>query len=276
MDNFRGKVAVITGGASGIGFALARAFAQEHMKIVLSDRDAKALEKAVADLKSAGTQVIGVPADVANRESVFALADCVQAHFGAAHILCNNAGVTVYGSVETLTHADWEWSISVNLWGVIHGIEAFLPRMLALGEPAHIVNTSSFAGIVPSLHLAPYNVAKAAVVALTESLHKDLRGTSVGASVLCPMRVATRIWESSRQARPKTFGGSTAYRVRPPEEAAQMVGEILDADYVATIVLDSIRKKRLFILPHDETRPIIRRRFEKIDAVFDSLEKNRG
>ncbi len=275
MDNFQGKVAVITGGASGIGLALARAFAEEGMRIVLSDRDAKTLEKAVADLKSTGAEIVGVPADVASRESVFALADSAQAHFGATHILCNNAGVTVYGPVETLTHADWEWSIAVNLWGVIHGVEAFLPRMLAMGEPAHIVNTSSFAGIVPSLHLAPYNVAKAAVVALTESLHKDLRGTCVGTSVLCPMRVATRIWESSRKARPEPLGGSAAYRVRPPEEAARMVGEILDADYVAAIVLDCIRKKKLFILPHGETRSIIRRRFEKIDAAFESLGKNR-
>jgi NAD(P)-dependent dehydrogenase (short-subunit alcohol dehydrogenase family) len=270
MDKFQGKVAVITGGASGIGLALARAFAKEGMKIVLSDRDAKTLEQAVTDLKSTGAEIIGVPADVASRDSVFALADAAHERFGATHLLCNNAGVTVFGSVETLTHADWEWSLSVNLWGVIHGVEAFLPRMLALGEPAHILNTSSFAGIVPSLHVAAYNVAKAGVVALTESLYKDLRGTNVGASVLCPMRVATRIWESSRDARPESLGGTAAYHVRPPEETAQMAGEILDVDHVATIVLDSIRKKQLFILPHREARPIIRRRFEKMDAVFET------
>lgn len=267
MDKFLGKVAVVTGGASGIGLALARTFAKEGMKIVLSDLDAKALKKQVNNFKSSGVDIIGIPTDVADRDSVFALADAAYKHFGNTHILCNNAGVSVFGSIETLTHVDWEWSLSVNLRGAIYGIEAFLPRMLALDEPAHIVNTSSFAGIVPSIHLAAYNVAKAGTVALTESLYKDLRGKNVGTSVLCPMRVATQIWESSRNARPESLGGAEAYHTRPPEETVQMVGEILDSDDVAEIVLDSIRKKQLYILPHRETKPIIKRRFDKISAA---------
>ncbi len=220
----------------------------------------------MCSLEYMGGTVIGVAADVANRNSMQALADSARTRFGAIHLLFNNAGVTVFGSVETLSQDDWEWSLGVNLYG----IEAFLPHMLVHGEPANVVNTSSFAGMVPSVHLAPYNVAKAGIVARTETLRQDLWGRNVGATVLCPMRVATRIWASSQATRPEEFGGGEAYRSRSSEETAQMTGDILDADDVAVMVLQAIRRNQAYVLPHKESREIIRHRSEKIDKSFDN------
>lgn len=260
-------MAFITGGASGIGFATARALAREGASVVLADIEAAALERAVETLRHEGADVEGFQCDVGELDAVRRLGDFVYARHGKVNVLFNNAGVAVAGPVWGMRHQDWEWLIRVNLWGVIHGVEVFLHRMLATGEPGHIVNTASFAGLVPNDGLSVYCVTKYGVVALTECLARDLRGTNVSASVLCPMRVATNI-DASERNRPPEFGALPPAAIR--DEA--MVGRVISADEVAQRVLDGIRRGDLYIHTHLEARPFVRRRFERIDRAFAPLE----
>ncbi|MEQ8660673.1 MAG: SDR family NAD(P)-dependent oxidoreductase, partial [Gammaproteobacteria bacterium] len=174
MNDFKGKVAVITGGASGIGLAVARALGAAGARLVLADIEQPALDNAVAALGDTGTAAIGVVTDVASRDAVDNLAARAWDTFGAVDIVMNNAGVAVFGPTQDMTHTDWQWSIDVNLWGCIHGVEAFVPRMIAQGTGGHVLFTASFAGLVPNRELGPYNVTKAAVIALAESLRKDV------------------------------------------------------------------------------------------------------
>lgn len=267
-DNpFTGRVAVITGGASGIGLAVGRALAKEGARLVLADVEAPALERAVAELAGTRAEVIGQQTDVSKPEALEALADAAWAKFGGAHIVMHNAGVAVFGPTQDMTYEDWLWSMNVNLWGPINGVRAFVPRMVAQGEGGHHVFTASFAGIVPNRELGPYNVTKAGVVALAESLRKDLHGTGIGASVLCPMRVTTNIDRSFRN-RPDALGGQIA-NTYTDDERAELVGRTLTADAVAGLVLDGIRENRAYIHTHKEAEPLFRRRAERILAAFD-------
>jgi NAD(P)-dependent dehydrogenase (short-subunit alcohol dehydrogenase family) len=266
--DFSGKVAVITGGASGIGLATARALARAGARLVLADIEQVPLDRAVAELTGAGVEVIGVRTDVGERTSVQALADRTWERFGMAHVVMNNAGVAVFGPTQTMTHADWDWSMRVNLWGPIHGAEVFTPRMLAAGEGGHLVFTASFAGIVPNRDLGPYNVTKAGVVALAESLRKDLRGTGVGVSVLCPMRVVSNIDHSYRN-RPAGLGGPGIANTYSDEELAALQGRTLDADSVASLVLDAMRHDRLYIHTHKEAAALFSARAARIAAGFE-------
>lgn len=268
MQDFRNKVAVITGGASGIGYAVAEALGREGAKLVIADIEQGALDAATAKLKDAGYEAEGVRTDVSNRDSVLALADRTWARFGGCHVVMHNAGVAVFGPAHEMTHQDWKWSIDVNLWGPVHGVEAFLSRMLKQGEEGHMVFTASFAGIVPNRDLGPYNVTKAAVVALAESLRKDLRGTGIGSSVLCPMRVTTNIDRSYRN-RPEELGGAKANRSYSGDELATLEGRTLSVGPVADLVLDAIRKDRLYIHTHKEARPFFEGRAARIATAFE-------
>jgi NAD(P)-dependent dehydrogenase (short-subunit alcohol dehydrogenase family) len=268
MQDFRHRVAVITGGASGIGLAVARALGREGAKLVLADIEGRALDSAVGLLKGERVEAIGMVTDVSDKSAVDRLADATWKHFGAAHVVMHNAGVAVFGPVHEMTDEDWKWTVGVNLWGPIHGVEAFLPRMLAQGEEGHMVFTASFAGLVPNRDLAPYNVTKAAVVALAESVHRDLRGTKINASVLCPMRVSTNIDQSARN-RPRELGGTTANRTYTEEERSALQGRTLAADQVAELVLDAIRNNRLYIHTHREALPYVKGRAERIMSGFD-------
>jgi NAD(P)-dependent dehydrogenase (short-subunit alcohol dehydrogenase family) len=265
ISDFTGKVAVITGGASGIGMAVAQALGQAGAKLVLADIEEPVLEEAVRQLDKSGVEVIGVRTDVGDRTSVQALADRAWARFGGVDILMNNAGVATFGPTQKMAHADWAWSIQVNLWGPIHGVEAFVPRMVEQGRGGHVVFTASFAGLVPNRDLGPYNVTKAGVVALAESLRKDLRGTGIGASVLCPMRVASNIDHSYRN-RPQGLGRSV--NTYSDEELAALQGRTLEAAPVAELVLDAIRRNQLYIHTHTEAEPLFRARSERISAAF--------
>ena len=270
MDHLTNKVAVITGGASGIGFATARLLASRGVRLVLADIEESALDRAVAELSTTGTAVEGVVCDVGNLDAVQNLAHTAFEKMGAVHIVFHNAGVAVGGPIAEMQHSDWEWTLRVNLWGPIHGVEAFTPRMIAQGEGGHILFTASFAGLVPNVGLGPYCVSKYGVVALAEVLRRELRTHDIGVSVLCPMRVATHIGHSERN-RPGELGGPEA---SPPvldqgEDNQNLAGRVLDVDDVAAQVVAAIIANRLYILPHEESRTPIRRRFERIDQTYD-------
>ncbi len=253
MQELRDRVAVVTGAASGIGFALSERFAAEGMKIVMADVESDALDAAARQLTGRGPAVLPVRVDVSKPDDVERLARETYAAFGAAHVLCNNAGVAVLGAVHEHTLADWEWVMGVNLWGVIHGVRAFVPRMLAGGEDGHIVNTASMAGLTTAPFMSVYDVTKHGVVALSESMYKEFKATDakIGVSVVCPGLIKTNIMKSARN--------------RPPElaeegvdgEAAQSFGaglaERLETGYppseVAEQVLQGIRAGRFYIVP---------------------------
>jgi NAD(P)-dependent dehydrogenase (short-subunit alcohol dehydrogenase family) len=269
MQDLSGRVAVITGGASGIGLATARRLAGEGMRIVLADIQKDTLDVAVKELQGLGAETLGVRTDVGNLDQVKALADKTFAHFGGAHLVFNNAGVAIFGAIQDMKHEDWEWVLRVDLWGVIHGVEVFVPRLIAQGQGGHIVNTASFAGLVPNQGLGVYCVAKYGVVALSECLSRDVSPHGIGVSVLCPMILETNINTSERN-RPAELGGPEASRARTPEEQENLRGRTLPADVAAEKVVRAVKRGDLYIMTHEEARPFIRRRFERIDRAFES------
>ena len=270
MDTLEGRVAVITGGGSGIGLATARVMADMGARIVLADIEQEPLDHAVDGLRATGTDAHGVICDVADLDAVQALADETFEVMGAAHIVFNNAGVAVGGPIAEMTHADWKWTIDVDLWGPIHGVEAFLPRMIDQREGGHLLFTASFAGLVPNEGLGPYCVAKYGVVAMAEVLRRELREHQIGSTVLCPMRVGTNIGNSERN-RPAELGGPDA---SPPvldqgADNEDLSGGVLDVGDVAQMTVDAMMADRLYVLPHEESRGFIQRRFDRIDRTFD-------
>jgi len=266
MQELDGKVAVITGGASGIGLATAENLAGRGAKLVLADVEAETLATAVSALASNGADVIGVTTDVTDLDAVQALADETWSKFGAAHIVFNNAGVAVAGPMIEMTHTDWKWVIDVDLWGPIHGVETFVPRMVEQNQGGHVVNTASFAGVVPNDGLGVYCVAKYGVVAMSEVLQRELRQHEIGVSVLCPMRVATNIDASGRN-RQDSYGGPEAQQY-PEVDEEEMAGRVVDVAEVAQLVVDGITDNKLYLFPHPEARPFIARRFERMDQSF--------
>src|SRR5262249_29739616 len=186
MTTFQGKVAVVTGGGSGIGRALARALAGAGAPVVVADIDLADAEETVPVVSAGGTEGLAVRTDVSDRRQVEALADRVFERYGATHVLCNNAGVVVHGGLESASWEDWQWVVGVNLWGVIHGLLAFVPRMIAAAQGGHIVNTASMAGLIASQGLGGYNTTKYAVVGLSETLAKDRRPHGIGVPAVCP------------------------------------------------------------------------------------------
>lgn len=265
MQDLTGKNAVVTGAASGIGRALAGRFAAEGMRVVLADVEAAPLEAAAKELRADGAEVAQVVTDVSDGDQVDALAAAATEAFGPVHVLCNNAGVGAGGLLSELTTADWQWVLGVNLWGVIHGIRAFLPGMVAHGEPAHIVNTASLAGHVAAPFMGPYSASKFAVVAISETLHHELSmtGANVRASVLCPGWVNTNIAASERN-RPAALGGGS----RGEDPRAQMLNQVLESGMapaeVAELVLSAIRDDRFWVFTHPEMQAGVEARWDSI------------
>ncbi len=264
MRDLEGKVAVVTGGASGIGRALADRFAAAGLKLVLADVEREALDRAVAELARGGAEAIGVPTDVRDPGAVRALADRTLAAFGAVHVVCNNAGVLPLGPILETTVEDWRWLVEVNLLGVAYGVAVFGPILVEQGV-GHIVNTASAAGLLPPPGLGAYAATKHAVVGLSETLYLELQGTGVGVSVLCPALVNTQIVRSERN-RPARDGGPRSYG-----ELQQRFGKMLAAvghppEEVAERVLQAILADQLFILPHDEIKPVVEARYRRILA----------
>jgi len=282
MKNFAGRVAVITGAASGLGRAMAERFAREGMKLVLADVNAADLARAEAELRAAGAAVIGVRTDVSKAGDVEALAVRTLEAFGAAHLVVNNAGVSPLGAVWEASVADWQWALGVNLWGVIHGVRVFTPILLAqaaeAGGEGHIVNTASVSGLIAPPGMGVYNVTKHAVVALTETLHHDLarRGARVKCSVLCPAYVPTGIADSARN-RPAELSGpgreKSAGDLALEEGLKKAVrsGRISAAE-VAQSVLDAVREERFYILTHPKILGAVRSRMEDILGGGDSRD----
>jgi NAD(P)-dependent dehydrogenase (short-subunit alcohol dehydrogenase family) len=266
MDTLRNRVAVVTGGASGIGRELCRRFARAGARVVVADVDEAGMEGTAAAVRQTGSAAITVKTDVSRLADVQALAERTFAEWGGVHVLCNNAGVSVHGGLESATHRDWEWVIGVNLWGVIHGIECFVPRMIARGEPGHIVNTASMAGLIASQGLGVYNTTKYAVVGLSETLQKDLRPYNIGVSVLCPMGVATAIRDSARN-RPAHLQNPEAGN-RGGDDVT-LIGRTLTAEHAAERVLAAILANRLYIITHEEGLEPLRRRFQRMERAIE-------
>lgn len=270
METLSGKGAVITGGASGIGLATAKVLAGKGAKIVLADVEEQALDAAVAGLRADGADAHGVVCDVRSLDAVNAMADAAFSAVGNVHVVFNNAGIAVAGPVLEMTHEDWRWTIDVDLWGPIHGVEAFLPRMVDQGEGGHVLFTASFAGLVPNSGLGPYCVAKYGVVALAEVLWRELREHQIGVSVLCPMRVGTNIGHSERNRAAEYGEAAESSLVASQDEGnPDLAGRVLDVDGVAALTVDAIEQNRLYVLPHEESREPIRKRFARIDKTFD-------
>lgn len=262
MDELTGRVAVVTGAASGLGRAMAGRFAAEGMRVVLSDVDRTGLDEAARELAGAGAEVHAVAADVSSAGDVEHLADESFDRFGAVHLLCNNAGVVKSARAWALTVDDWQWVLGVDLWSVIHGIRSFVPRMLAQGVSGHVVNTASMTGLLPMPRLAAYSTAKSGVVALSESLQHDLDAerADIGVSVFCPGFVATRITDSARN-RPASLA-DTAEATGP--RTASGVQPTLTADEAAWQVVDAVRAGRFWILTHADYTPVIADRAARI------------
>jgi NAD(P)-dependent dehydrogenase (short-subunit alcohol dehydrogenase family) len=252
MRELQDRVAVVTGGASGIGRALAQRFAADGMRLVLADVEPAALATTVSELEAAGAEVLGVTADVAVAADVDAVRDRALEAFGAVHVVCNNAGVAGGGIIDAPL-ALWEWTIGVNLMGVVHGVHTFLPLLLEQDE-GHIVNTASLAGLGGVPGLGVYCTTKFAVVGLSESLHHDLagRGSAVGVSVLCPGFVQTRIAESNRNAPPSVAEWVASPTAQATTEFANALTSAgIPPEVVADAVRDAIVDERFYIVPHE-------------------------
>ncbi len=269
MRELAGKTAFVTGGASGIGLALGRAFAEAGVNVMLADIEADALSAAVKSLHNFGPDVRGVVCDVTDPGSVERAADASYEAFGQVHVVCNNAGVAGGGGIDDIPLDDWRWVLDVNLMGVLHGIRTFLPHIRAHGEGGHIVNTASMAGMVSGLGFGPYSASKFAVVAMSEGLAMHLKPLGIGVSVLCPGWVRTRITESARN-RSERYGPA-----RPPDPTgpasvvAELVQSGLDPSVVAERVLTAIREDQFYVFTHPEMRPAAEARFAAILAAMD-------
>ena len=262
MDNLEGKVAVVTGAGSGIGAGIARAAAQAGMKVVVSDID---LERARAVSDELATESIAVSTDVSQLASVEALAAAAEEAFGAIHLVCNNAGVWVGSLMEDADIKDWQYLINVNLYGVIHGVKVFLPKLLAQGE-GHIVNTASMGGFISGPPEGPYCTTKFAIVGLSESLLMEVADRNIGVSVLCPGLVKTRLIELADEVRPSELHTDQTHDVVAPDVEAG-----LEPDEVGRRVIDAVNDGEFYIITHNDYRDIIKMR---MDGILDAIDKH--
>ena len=275
MRELNGKTAFVTGGASGIGFALCRAFAEAGMKVMLADIETDALAAAVRSLNYFGPNVRSVICDVADPGSVESAAKASYEAFGNVHVVCNNAGVgAAVGNIDNISLDNWRWVLDVNLMGVLHGIRTFLPHIRAHGEGGHIVNTASMAGMLTGWQgFNPYPASKFAVVAMSEGLATQLKPLGIGVTVLCPGFVRTRILESGRN-RPERYGPPQALDAATPAGAmaaqvAELVQSGLEPSHVALQVLAAIREDELYVFTHPGTRAQVEERFAAILAALN-------
>jgi NAD(P)-dependent dehydrogenase (short-subunit alcohol dehydrogenase family) len=272
MQDFRGKTAVITGGASGIGLGMARAFGREGMNVVVADIDVEAARAAVQALAAEQIKAHAVRIDVADRAAVREAALEAIAAFGKIHLVCNNAGVAIGGPIGTVAERDWDWIVDVNLKGVVYGVETFLPLIQSHGEGGHIVNTASIAGLISGAGAEPYSATKYAVLAMSEGWAQQLTPMGIGLSVLCPGYVRTRIADSAR-TRQDRYGGVQAVRDDAVATAGGLIANAvatgIDPDIVGARVVEAVRDGHLYIFTDPRFRDIIEFRFAAIRAGFD-------
>jgi len=266
FKDMAGKVAVVTGGASGIGKGIARRLKAEGMQLVIADIEQGALDETARELGA-----VGVRTDVSDYDSVEALAAETERRFGAVHMVCNNAGVGSNAKVADMTLTDWRWIIGVNLWGVIHGVRAFLPRLLANPDGGHIVNTASMSGFRAVPTLGGYTVTKYGVVALSETLAVELAedGAKVGVTVLCPGPVHSNIKASSRN-RPAALGGGALTDKDLAADPVYSDMRWIDADQAGDVVVRAVKRGDLYALTHPEMAPAAKERFDAILAAFEA------
>lgn len=276
MKGFTGKNAFVTGAANGIGLGIADSLARAGANVAIADIDTAGLEHAAVELARHGTKVITVPLDVSVRDEVDAAAERVRDELGNLHVLVNNAGVLIGPyPVTDLDAKQWNWIIGVNLYGVIHGVSAFVPGMLEHGEEGHVINTASIGGmqVNPELRNGSYSITKYGVVALTEALALQLEDSPIGVSVLCPALVTTTLNDSAAR-RPDRFGGPYRETLLGREtEMGAIQPRAFDPDRVGARVLAAIENRDLFIFTHQETRSWLEERHERIRAGFDALER---
>ena len=249
MREFKGRTAVITGGASGIGLAMANRFAEAGMNVVLADIEESALAKAVESFEMRQSPVLGCVTDTMRKDSVEALCESAKDRFGNIHVLCNNAGVVSGGArvpIWEVSQSDWDWLMGVNFNGVLYGVQAFIPHMLGHGEPAHVINTASVAAFMPAS--GSYGVSKHGVLVLSEDMHRDLAGTNVGVSVLCPGWVDTQIARAERN-RPSSLKSAHNPDGAPLDVESALKSGRQPAD-IAAAVFDAIQAEQFYILPH--------------------------
>ena len=267
MQDVEGKVAFVTGAASGIGLGMVRAFTRAGMRVMMADIEQHALDEAARQLRADGATVDTLVCDVSDRESMFGAAMATLNAFGKVHVLCNNAGVSSGGLVDECNHGDWQWVIGVNYLGVLHGCQAFLPHIRRQGEGGHVVNTSSMAGVLGGMAAwGPYNSSKFAVVGLTEVLRQEGREHGYGASVLCPGGVNTNIYESGRN-RPERFGATSEEVARGVN--AESIRRGLNPDIVGELVLEGMRANRLYIFTDPRFRKQVEQRYQRMLGDFD-------
>jgi NAD(P)-dependent dehydrogenase (short-subunit alcohol dehydrogenase family) len=269
-----GRVAVVTGAASGIGRALAEAFAASGSAVVVADLDGAEAEVVAAGIRAAGGDAVAVAVDVADSAAMDQLAATTLERFGRVDVLCNNAGVSTFNLMRDQTLDDWRWVFGVNLWGVVHGLQSFVPIMRSQGTPAHIVNTASIAGLLSGVaFIGPYSATKVAVVSISETLAQELalEESPIGVSVLCPSSVDTKVMESER-GRPAELG--VEHRTEMAESVRLMIRDGLTGPtgltptQVATRVLDAIRDREFWIITHRDLAPTVETRFDGILAGF--------
>ncbi|MDT5027694.1 MAG: hypothetical protein QOE61_4120 [Micromonosporaceae bacterium] len=267
MDDLTSKVAVITGAASGIGFALAKVFAAEGMRVVLADVDATRLTSAADALAATGADCIGEVVDVSDPAAVERLADRTVEHFGGVHVICNNAGVSALGCQWELSLDDWNWVLDVCLGGVVNGIRSFVPRMLASGEPGHVVNTASMAGVLTSPFVGPYAAAKHAVVGISKGLRAELAGTPIGVTVVCPGMVNTPVADRMGDHIHETghHAGDDALAMLDLMQTGLRTG--MPPEAAAAAILAAVKANRLWVLPNGGVLlPLVQADFDELLA----------
>ena len=267
MREVAGKVAFITGGASGIGLAMARSFAAAGMKVAIADIEEQALAQAAASLAPSNAELIALRVDVTDRDAMARAADETERAFGKVHVVCNNAGVGIAGPMEQVSYADWDWVVGVNLHGVINGVQTFVQRIMAHGEGGHIVNTASLAGQVAVPGLSVYNTTKFAVVGLSETMRAELAIRNIGVSVLCPGFVDTNIFTSERN-RPDALRTQPDSDPRPMDLEAyeEFLDTMLDPSIVGDMTLHAIQHNEAYIFTHPEIAAGVSSRLTEIEA----------
>jgi NAD(P)-dependent dehydrogenase (short-subunit alcohol dehydrogenase family) len=276
MKDFKGKTAFVTGGASGIGLAMARAFGRQGMNVVIADIEDAPAKVAVERLASEQIKAVSVHCDVGERNNLRAAALEAVSAFGKVHVVCNNAGVGAGGEIGKVPERDWDWIVDVNLKSVYYGVETFLPLIRSHGEGGHFVNTASIAGLISGPGMEPYSATKYAVVAMSEGWAMQLAGSNIGMSVLCPGFVRTRIHESARTKQAR-FGGAAEPESFDPDRREMITKAIetgLDPDVVGARVVEAVRDNQLYIFTDPRFKDVVEMRFAAIRNGFQQAEES--